>query len=137
MTKITKERFDLATDRGERARKFGLVATAARFHPDSRSLVVSLANGVTVSLPVDMIEGLHGTRDDEIAHVEIEGGGTGLYWPALDFDTLVLPLIAGITGTEKWLAARLGAMGGASKSEAKADAARRNGRRGGRPKRAA
>jgi hypothetical protein len=36
-------------------------------------------------------------------------------------------------GTKNWMAAQLGAAGGRARSKAKTDAARENGKRGGRP----
>jgi hypothetical protein len=51
---------------------------------------------------------------------------------------LYLPaLMQGIFGTKAWMAAQLGASGGRARSAAKAAAARANGKRGGRPRKAA
>ncbi|MEA3126380.1 MAG: hypothetical protein QOD67_3399, partial [Caballeronia sp.] len=60
--------------------------------------------------------------------------GTGLYFPIVDADILVAPLLAGVLGSRSFMARRLGKQGGASRSESKAAAARANGARGGRPR---
>ena len=57
----------------------------------------------------------------------------GVYFPWLDTDFYIPALLEGIFGSQKWMAARLGAKGGRVKSLAKSAAARANGRLGGRP----
>jgi hypothetical protein len=55
--------------------------------------------------------------------------------PRLDADLYVPALLEGVLGSRRWMAARLGAVGGQARTQAKAAAARANGRRGGRPSR--
>ena len=51
---------------------------------------------------------------------------------------MVLPgLFEGFLGSKAWMAARLGQIGRRSKSDAKKEASRANGKLGGRPRRAA
>jgi hypothetical protein len=58
----------------------------------------------------------------------------GQYIPALDADLYVPELLDGLFGSRRWIAAQNGRTGGKAQSEAKAQAARSNGARGGRPK---
>jgi hypothetical protein len=58
--------------------------------------------------------------------------GFGLHWETLDVDFSVAGLVNGIFGTAKWMAARAGR----AISPAKAAAARANGAKGGRPRKA-
>ncbi len=81
----------------------------------------------------DLAQGLGGADPQALGNIELSGGGYGLHWPALDVDLTVPGLLAGIFGTAKWMAAQAGR----SSSPAKAAAARRNGRKGGRPRKAA
>jgi hypothetical protein len=54
-------------------------------------------------------------------------------FPKRDADFTLAGLLAGVFGTREWMAARLGATGGRAKSEKKREAARNNGKLGGRP----
>ena len=91
---------------------------------------MTLANGTALTTPVDNVQGLADADDADLALVEIASLGLGLHWPRLGADVWVPDFLEGVTGTRAWLAAR----GGAAKSKAKAAAARRNGQKGGRPK---
>jgi hypothetical protein len=63
--------------------------------------------------------------------------GFGLHFPALDADLYIPALLEGFFGSKRWMAARLGELGGKARSAAKARASRANGRMGGRPKKVA
>jgi hypothetical protein len=69
----------------------------------------------------------------EIGAVEILGRGGGLHWERLDLDLGVPALVSSIFAGREWMA-ELGRAGGRRSSAAKATAARRNGRKGGRPR---
>lgn len=112
-------------------------AVSARIIRTRRALHVTLSNGVEMSVPVDLLEGLQGASLNDLAEMEMTPLGTGLHWPRLDADILVEGLIHGIYGTKHWMAAQMGRAGGSSASEAKAAAARRNGAKGGRPRKVA
>jgi hypothetical protein len=58
--------------------------------------------------------------------------GFGLYFPTLDADLYMPALLQGVFGSERWMAARLGARGGQARTAAKAASSRKNGRLGGR-----
>lgn len=112
-------------------------AVSARIIRTRRALHVTLSNGVEMSVPVDLLEGLQGASLNDLAEMEMTPLGTGLHWPRLDADILVEGLIHGIYGTKRWMAAQMGRAGGSSASEAKVAAARRNGAKGGRPRKVA
>jgi hypothetical protein len=59
--------------------------------------------------------------------------GTALRWPDLDVVLYIPALMKGVFGTKKWMS-ELGRAGGKATSAAKAQAARENGAKGGRPK---
>lgn len=134
---IGREEFERATARGEQARRDGPVAKAARFDRTSRRVIVTLQEGVQLSFPVATVQGLRGSRADRLLRIEITASGLGLHFPLLDADIYLPSLIAGITGSRAWMAAHLGVTGGRARSLAKAAASRANGKRGGRPRKAA
>lgn len=110
-----------------------VVAIAIRYLPVHDLFVLSLSNDTRAAFPREQLQGLqHGNRK-QLANVELVGGGSGLHWPDLDADLLVEPLLHGVYGTKQWMA-DLGRRGGSVTSKAKAEAARTNGSKGGRPR---
>jgi hypothetical protein len=80
---------------------------------------------------------LQGANEEALAAVEVDGAGFNLHWPSLDVDLYVPALVAGVFGTRDWMTRGLARMAGQATSEAKTAAARRNGTKGGRPRKAA
>jgi hypothetical protein len=109
-------------------------ATAARYEPATGRVHVELANGCGFAFPARKVQGLEAAGDDALADVEVLGRGIGLHWEALDVDVSVPGLLAGLFGTKAWMDRRRATRVGAVRSPAKADAARRNGAKGGRPR---
>lgn len=130
---ISEESLAEATARGEAARRAGHAITA-EYEAGREQLVLGLGNGVTIMIPVQLVEGLAGAAAADLAEIEISPAGLGLYFPRLDADVYVPALMQGVFGSKRWMAAQLGAAGGRASNPAKAAAARRNGRRGGRPR---
>ena len=110
-------------------------AAAARYDAATRRLVVSLTNGADFTVPVAHVAELAEASEADVAVVEVGPAGLALHWPALDADLSVAGLARVVFGLH--VARAAGALGGAVRSEAKAAAARENGRRGGRPVRPA
>ena len=111
-------------------------AVSARYDRRAARIVVDLNTGVQVAFPTRVAEGLADASPDDLAEVEISPAGLGLHWPKLDADVYVPALLQGVLGSKGWMAAQLGAAGGKTQSRAKAAAARENGRKGGRPRKA-
>ena len=86
--------------------------------------------------PTD-VQGLEDATPSQLAEIEITPSGFGLYFPKLDEGIDVPNLLEGTTGSRNWMAARLGAQGGKSRSAPKRTAARANGALGGRPRKSA
>ncbi|HRP98133.1 MAG TPA: DUF2442 domain-containing protein, partial [Rhodocyclaceae bacterium] len=82
-------------------------------------------------------QGLQHATPAQLAEIEITPSGQGLHFPQLDADLFLPALLEGFFGSRQWSAAELGRRGGKRSSAAKAAAARSNGQRGGRPRRAA
>ncbi len=130
------EGYDMAVKAGVRASETGPRAVAARYEKASRRVIVDLSNGCAFVFPVDMAQGIAGAEDESLAEIEVWPGGEGLHWERLDADLGVPQLLAGIMGSRAWMK-ELARRGGQSRSEAKSAAARENGKKGGRPRKAA
>lgn len=111
-------------------------AVAARFDRRNRRVVISLNTGVEIAFPAALAEGLADASAADLSEIEISPAGLGLHWPRLDADLYVPALLQGFLGTQTSMARQLGAAGGRVRSRAKAAAARANGRKGGRPRKA-
>jgi hypothetical protein len=131
--KAVDSRFRLAAAAGRVRRRSGALARSATYDARRRRVNVELLSGSAVAVPIRKIQGLAKAKPAELKDVEVTGGGYGLHWPALDVDVAVPDLLAGCFGTRAWMSA-LARHAGKAKSEAKAAAARENGRKGGRPR---
>ena len=80
---ISEQEFQAATLRGEEVRRRGY---AVRADYDSRQnrLVVDLNTGVTIMVPVHLIEELADATADSLGEIEISPAGTALHWPRLN-----------------------------------------------------
>ncbi len=125
---------DRAIERAKKLRDEPLVAEV-EYRPGAGLdlLILKLTDGRRQVIPREELQGLQSAPKDQIAKVEIVGGGTGLHWPSLDVDLYVPGLLRGIYGNKKWMA-EIGRSGGSVKSTAKKRAARVNGLKGGRPR---
>jgi hypothetical protein len=116
----------------------GRDARARSVHYDGSSgrIMVELTSGCVFGFPPRLAQGLQDASPDDLKQGHVTLGGRALRWEALDADLLVAGLLQGIFGSRPWmeaLAREWGARGGRARSDAKAAAARRNGRKGGRP----
>ena len=109
-------------------------AIAAHYNRKAKRIVISLSTKVEVMFNPSDVQGLENAKPSQLEEIEITPSGFGLYFPELDEGINVLNLLEGTMGSRKWMAARLGAAGGSSRSKPKAAAARANGSLGGRPK---
>jgi hypothetical protein len=131
----TEREFAQAEKRMQALRQAGH-AVAARYDRRNSRVIVILNTGVQVAFPPTLAQGLAGASPADLARIEISPTGLGLHWPSLDADLYVPGLLAGVFGTNRWMAAQLGAAGGRVRSKAKAASSRDNGRKGGRPRKA-
>lgn len=134
---VTNDEFRAANERSRRILKKTSPAVGARFDRKSGRIIVNLSSGVDVSFSPSDAEGLENATTSQLEVIEISPSGLGIYFPRLDADIYLPALLEGVLGSRKWMAAKLGASGGKSKSLAKKRASRANGQLGGRPRKAA
>jgi hypothetical protein len=133
MVDLTDVEIDAALARGKAARTEEPRASSARYDTELGRIIIELTNGCTFAFPPHLAQGLEGATTAQLAQIELLGAGSGLHWDALDVDLSISGLLAGLFGTRAAMARRAGQ----AKSTAKAEAARMNGARGGRPRKLA
>lgn len=100
-------------------------------------VIVSLSNHAWFAFRPEDAQGLEHATTTQLKKIEISPSTFGLHFPLLDAQFDITLLMQGNFGSRNWMAAHLGAAGGASRSKAKATAARANGKLGGRPRKLA
>ncbi|MDN8614556.1 DUF2442 domain-containing protein [Variovorax ginsengisoli] len=131
---LTEAALKQAEARMQKRRDAGPRAVSAHYDRRVGRVVVQLNTGVELGFPPSLAEGLAQARPKDLVDIEVSPAGTGLHFPLLDVDLYVPALLEGILGSRKWMAQAMGKAGGAQTSEAKAQAARSNGKLGGRPR---
>jgi len=122
-----------AVARAKRRRHAQPIASAARYDRRRRALVVTLTNGAELSVPIDIVPALCGATDAQLSTIRVGPEGLYVIWDPLNIDVGVAALAQAALGRNTLLRAA-GAAGGSTSTTAKAVAARRNGLKGGRPR---
>lgn len=126
--------FELANRRGKLLRQSTPRAVSARYDRRSGRIVIQLSSNLEVSfLPRDA-QGLEYATPAKLQDIQVTPSGFGIHFPKLDADLYVPAILEGFLGSKKWMAARLGQLGGRARSAAKRAASKRNGALGGRPR---
>ena len=118
-----------ATSGAEAGRAEPRAATA--WYDDVAGVVmVEMKNGCRFGFPPGLVHGLAGGTPAQLAAVEVWEDGEVLHWEELDADADLNGLMLHAFNVKAWAARYLGS----ATSEAKARAARENGKKGGRPR---
>jgi len=134
---MASDNFELANQRAKDLQAGIPQAISARYDRKSGHIVIHLSSKLIVSfLPRDT-QGLENARPSQLDEIEISPSGFGIHFPKLDADIYLPALLEGFLGSKKWMASRLGQIGGQSRSRGKKAASKANGRLGGRPKKTA
>lgn len=131
---ITDKEFEAANRRGAEKKAAFPAAVSVRYDRRVGRVVIELATGLELAFSPKHAQGLEHAHPADLVDAEITPSGLGIHFPRLDADIYLPALLEGFLGTKSWIAAQAGKIGGASKSEPKATAARQNGKLGGRPK---
>jgi hypothetical protein len=131
---ITKDELAAANTRA--AARLAKTPTATSAHYDRRigRVVIALSSGLEIAFKPHDAQGLEQAKPEHLAVIEISPSGLGLHFPAIDADLYLPGLLDGFLGSRRWTAAAMGKAGGKVANDAKAAAARENGKLGGRPK---
>jgi hypothetical protein len=108
-------------------------AVAVEYDDNNDSFIILLSSGVSLIVPRHLLQGLERATPEQLREVQIVGASSGLSWPALNIDHYIPGLIDGVFGSRNWMS-ELARRAGSMKSERKAESARENGRKGGRPR---
>ena len=123
-----------ANARGQKVLANTPTAVAARYDRRVGRVVIALSTGLEIGFKPHDAQGLEAARPAQLADIEISPSGLGLHFPQLDADLYLPALLQGFLGSRQWMAQAMGKIGGKSVTPQKADAARANGRLGGRPR---
>jgi hypothetical protein len=104
-------------------------AMSMRYVPRRDAFIFVMRAGATISIPRIAIQDLKDVPSDDIGNVTLEQDGGSIRYAPLDIDISVPGLVRDVTGAAVWLKRAV-----SSQTPAKAEAARRNGRMGGRPR---
>jgi hypothetical protein len=126
--------FELASRRGKVLRQSTPRAVSARYDRRSGRIVIQLSSNLEVSFSPRDAQGLEQATPAKLQDIEVTPSGFGIHFPKLDVDLYVPAILEGFLGSKKWMAARLGQLGGRARSAAKRAASKRNGMLGGRPR---
>jgi hypothetical protein len=123
--------------RGKRLQSSLPRVVSARYDRRIERVVLHLSTGIDLAFPPHIAQGLEDATPTQLGSIEISPSGFGIHFPRVDADIYLPALLEGFLGSRHWMARRLGAQGGKATSSAKSAAAKKNGRLGGRPRRAA
>jgi hypothetical protein len=133
----TETQLRLAEARGRCIAASAPRAVSARYDRRSGRIVIELRNDCAYSFPPQLVQDLQQATAEDLAQVEVDGAGFNLHFPRIDVDLYVPALVAGVFGGRDWMKSELARVAGQATSPAKAAAARKNGAKGGRPRKAA
>jgi hypothetical protein len=126
--------FELANRRAKELQAAVPRAVAAHYDRASGRIVIHLSSNLDVSFSPHDAQGLENAKPSQLEEIEISPSGFGIHFPKLDADFYLPGLLEGFLGSKRWMASRLGQIGGKSRSAAKRAASKANGRLGGRPR---
>ncbi len=131
---ISTDEYAAATARMAELRANTPHVVAARYDRKAERVVLTLSSKLELMFSPKDAQGLEDATPAQLSTIEISPSGFGIHFPKIDADLYVPALLEGFLGSRKWMASRLGAQGGKSRSTGKAAAARANGALGGRPR---
>jgi hypothetical protein len=107
-------------------------ASSVQYDAQQGLLLVELRSGFVFGFPPERVAGLEDTTAKQLATVRLSASGDGLHWDDLNVDASLTGIMADALNLREWAPRFMGQ----ARSDAKARAARLNGMKGGRPRRA-
>lgn len=135
-TAADRDRFKAARARGEARAQDASALVDARYDRKSDAVFLIFRGGGSMTIPRHAIPGLERQPASVLEAMTVSPAGDALLWPAIDADVYVPGLVERAFGN-RLFAAAAGRRGGQRRTKAKTAAARRNGAKGGRPRKRA
>lgn len=135
-TAADRDRFKAARARGEARAQDGSALVDAHYDGKSDAVCLIFRGGGSMTIPRHAIPGLERQPASVLEAMTLSPAGDALLWPAIDADVYVPGLVERAFG-KRLFAAAAGRRGGQRRTKAKMAAARRNGAKGGRPRKPA
>ena len=129
---ITEAVLDEAIERGKTRLRGSLQATGVSFH--QQSLTVSFEDGTGVLLPVSHYPEFDNFEDEDYASLKVGISGRALCHEEKDLLVSIAGMISASKSLMSMAASVVSSRNGRQSSAAKAEAARANGKKGGRPR---
>ena len=123
-----------AVERGRARKEAGVHATGLRYLPGPKALMVSFADASAVALPVRNYPEFSALTAAQLKRVVLGMGGSALCLDEEDLHVSIAGLVAASGPLRRMAVTVAAARIGARTSEAKAQASRENGLKGGRPR---
>ncbi len=130
---VTDAEIDAAIARGKAYDQYAPRAVDATYRETDDRIVIALSTGVQLAIPRTLLQGLKGATAADVAQIAILGSGSTLFWERIDVAHGLGSLLRGVFGNRRWMS-EIGKRGGSVRSAAKTRAVRKNGRKGGRPR---
>lgn len=130
------DRFRAARARGEARAQDASALVDAHYDRKSDAVFLIFRGGGSMTIPRHVIPGLEGQPASALESMTLSPAGDALLWPSLDADVYLPGLVERAFGN-RLFAAAAGRRGGQRRTKAKMAAARRNGAKGGRPRKPA
>lgn len=134
---VTEARMRQAVARGHDRKHRGVHATAVRYLPSLKSLLVSFVDRTALALPVGNYPELAQLKVAELKRMEVGLAGSALCLNERDLHISIAGLVSSSAPLMEMAASLVAARNGQRSSAAKVRASRENGARGGRPRQAA
>src|SRR5277367_3287644 len=111
---VSRDEFALANQRAENVWSSFPKAVSAHYDRRLGRVLVRLSSGLDVGFSPRETQGLEHARPGQLRRIDITPSGFGIHFPELDADIYLPTLLQGFRGSRKWMAARLGTIGGKS-----------------------
>ena len=131
---VTPQGLTQAIERGRKRAGVGIHATAVRYVPLLESLLVSFADHSAIALPIQNYPEFATLEPTELDSLALGLGGSSLCLEARDLHVSIAGLVSASKPLMDMAATLIAKRNGGKSSAVKVDAARANGKKGGRPR---
>lgn len=131
---VTESVLSRALQRGDVKRRRGLQATTVRYLDDLKSLLIGFADATAVVLPVRNYPELEQLPASDLEQFQIILGGCALGLASRDLHLSIAGMVSASQPLMEMATTLVAARNGARVSDAKSNASRQNGAKGGRPR---